>query len=91
MYKDNHDLIERLKNGEDSAYSYLLQLYHRQLFVYVVTLTRDRDLAEDIIQNVFLKLWEYRSRLNPDYSIKNFLYRSSYNEFVNNYNKNKGG
>ena len=90
MYKDNHDLIERLKNGEDSAYSYLLQLYHRQLFVYVVTLTRDRDLAEDIIQNVFLKLWEYRSRLNPDYAIKNFLYRSSYNEFVNNYNKNKG-
>jgi len=90
MYKDNYDLIESLKNGEESAYSYLLRLYHKQLLVYVITLTHNRNLAEDIIQNVFLKLWEYRNRLNPDYSIKNFLYRSCYNEFVNNYKKNKG-
>ncbi len=89
MYKNNFHLIESLRNGDESAYSYLLKLYHKRLLAYVLTLTHNRDAAEDIIQNVFLKLWEYRSRLKPDYSLQNFLYKSSYNEFVNNYKKNK--
>lgn len=89
MYKNNFDLIESLRNGEDSAYAYLLKQYHKRLFTYLLTLTHNDALAEDIIQNVFLKLWEYRSRLNPDYSIQNFLYKSCYNEFVNHYKKNQ--
>lgn len=89
MYKNNFNLIESLRNGEESAYAYLLKLYHKRLFTYLLTLTRNYDIAEDIIQNVFLKLWEYRTQLNPDYSIKNLLYKSSYNEFVNYYKKNQ--
>ncbi|MFI2741782.1 RNA polymerase sigma factor [Zhouia sp. PK063] len=89
MYKSNIDLIESLRNGEESAYAYLLKLYHKRLFAHLVTLTHDHAVAEDIIQNVFIKLWEYRSRLNPEYSIKNFLYKSCYNEFVNHYKKNQ--
>jgi RNA polymerase sigma-70 factor (ECF subfamily) len=45
-------------------------------------------LAEDIVQNVFLKLWENREKLNPKFSIKGFLYRSIYNEFIDQYRKN---
>lgn len=89
MYKNNFDLIENLKNGEESAYAHLIKLYHKRLFAYLITLTRNHAAAEDIIQNVFLKLWEYRSRLNPAYSIQNFLYKSCYNEFANHYKKNQ--
>ncbi|MAZ28304.1 MAG: RNA polymerase sigma-70 factor [Cytophagaceae bacterium] len=89
MYKDNLSLIEGLSHGEESAYAHLLKLYHKRLFAYVLTLTHNHAAAEDIIQNVFLKLWEYRDKLDPDYSLKNFLYRSCYNEFVNHYKKNK--
>ena len=89
MYKNNFDLIKSLKNGEESAYAHLLKLYHKRLFTYLLTLTHNHAAAEDIIQNVFLKLWEYRNRLDPDYSIQNFLYKSSYNEFVNHYKKNQ--
>ena len=90
MYKDNLSLIEGLSHGEESAYAHLLKLYHKRLFAYVLTLTHNHAAAEDIIQNVFLKLWEYRDKLDPDYSLKNFLYRSCYNEFVNHYKKKKG-
>ena len=89
MYRNNFDLIENLRNGEESAYAYLLKLYHKQLFTYLITLTHNHAAAEDIIQNVFLKLWEYRKHLNPEYSIRNFLYKSCYNEFVNHYKKNQ--
>ena len=88
MYNENLSLINRLKNGEEAGYALLLKLYHKPLFAYVNTLTHNHAITEDIIQNVFLKLWEYRSRLNPEYSIKSFLYKSCYNEFVNYYKKN---
>ncbi|MCH9659655.1 MAG: sigma-70 family RNA polymerase sigma factor, partial [Bacteroidetes bacterium] len=43
--------------------------------------------AEDIIQNVFIKLWQQRRALKPNLSIKSFLYKSVYNEFIDQYRK----
>lgn len=45
--------------------------------------------AEDIVQNVFIKLWEKRQELNPDHPLKGFLYKSVYNEFIDQYRKSK--
>src|SRR5690606_29769527 len=46
-------------------------------------------MAQDIVQNVFLKTWQFRKKLNSAYSLKSFLYKSVYNEFVNTYKKNQ--
>lgn len=45
--------------------------------------------AEDIVQNVFLKIWEQRARLKSNHSIKSFLYKLVYNEFIDLYRKNQ--
>ena len=82
---DNENLIEHLQKGEEKAFTYLVKSYHKKLFVYILTLNNDHAAAEDIVQNVFIKTWEYRKRLNPDYSIKSFLYKTAYNEFINHY------
>jgi len=86
-YKNNSEFIEQLKKGDENAFTYLVKTYHKKLFVYVLCLTNDETVSEDIVQNVFLNTWEYRKRLNPDYSLKSFLYKSTYNEFVTQYNK----
>ena len=49
----------------------------------------DYSLAKDIVQDVFVKTYEFRKRLNPEFSIAGFLYRSIYNQFINTYHKNK--
>tara|TARA_R110002049_G_scaffold309206_1_gene518578 strand:+ start:53288 stop:53887 length:600 start_codon:yes stop_codon:yes gene_type:complete len=82
-------LIQALKKGESEAYTYLVDTYHHKLCVYVYSLSRDYDLAEDIVQNVFVKIWKKRSKLKDNFSIKNYLYRSVYNEFIDQYRKNK--
>lgn len=89
LYENNSKFIEQLKKGDEGAYTYLVTTYHKKLFVYALSLTSDPIASEDIIQNVFLKTWEYRKRINPDYSIKSFLYKATYNEFINQYNKRK--
>tara|TARA_R110002050_G_scaffold273113_1_gene417070 strand:- start:69589 stop:70254 length:666 start_codon:yes stop_codon:yes gene_type:complete len=89
LYKDNVILIGYLKKGDESAYAHLINTYNRPLFVYVLSLTNDHDQSEDIVQNVFLKVWLSRKRLNVNYSIKSFLYKAAYNEFINQYHKNR--
>ncbi|MBD0776162.1 RNA polymerase sigma-70 factor [Maribacter sp. ANRC-HE7] len=88
-FSDNKKLITSLKSGEEKAYMYLLDKHHRGLNAYALTLTHDQALAQDIVQNVFLKTWKSRKKLNPQFSIRSFLYKCVYNEFLNNYQKNK--
>ncbi|MDE3743470.1 RNA polymerase sigma factor [Maribacter polysaccharolyticus] len=88
-FNDNRILIENLILGEEKAYIFLLEKYHRQLNAYALTLTHEQALAQDLVQNVFLKTWKSRKKLNPQFSIRNFLYKCVYNEFLNNYQKNK--
>jgi len=86
---DKKEFINLLNTGDSQAFTQLVNLYSRRLFAYAVSLSGDYSIAKDIVQEVFLKTFEYRKKLNPDYSIESFLYRSTYNQFINTYHKNK--
>lgn len=88
-FNDNKILMESLTNGEEKAYKFLLHTFHRKLHAYALTLVNDHSMAQDIVQNVFLKTWKNREKLNPEFSIQSFLYKSVYNEFINSYQQNK--
>lgn len=87
--KNDIDFIKSLKNGEPKAYNFLVEFYHHRLCVYAYGLTKDHGISEDIVQNVFVYLWENRSRINDSFSVKSYLYRSVYNEFIDQYRKKK--
>ena len=80
-------LIVALKKGDNKGYDSLVNTYHHKLCVYGYGLTNDHDLAEDIVQNVFLNIWKNRKKLKDEFSIKNYLYKSVYNEFIDQYRK----
>jgi len=88
-YNDNTTLIESLSKGDESAYTYLIDTYHHKLCVYANSLVKNVYSAEDIVQNVFIKVWEQRTRLKADHSLKSFLYKLVYNEFIDLYRKNQ--
>ena len=88
-FSDNSALVDALKNGNAKAYSFLMDTFYQQMCVYAYGLTRDYDQAEDIVQNVFLRVWRKRDQLNNVHSIKSFLYKSVYHEFIDQYRKHK--
>ncbi|OCB75769.1 RNA polymerase sigma-70 factor [Flavobacterium piscis] len=88
-YDNNATLIESLSKGDEGAYNYLIDTYHHQLCVYANSLVKNIYSAEDIVQNVFIKVWEQRTRLKPDHALKSFLYKLVYNEFIDLYRKNQ--
>tara|TARA_R110002073_G_scaffold295704_1_gene461630 strand:+ start:11011 stop:11610 length:600 start_codon:yes stop_codon:yes gene_type:complete len=88
-FEDNSSLIIGLKKGNVKAYSFLVNCYNHKLCVYANSLINDNALAEDIVQNVYIKIWKKRHYLKPDFSMKSFLYKSVYNEYIDQYRKNR--
>jgi RNA polymerase sigma-70 factor (ECF subfamily) len=83
------ELISSLKRGDSKGYQYLVSSYHIKLCVYAKSLTNDSDLAEDIVQNVFMSIWKNRNKLKNEFVVRSYLYRSVYNEFIDQYRKKK--
>ncbi len=86
-FSNDKNLLKQLKKGNTKAYSFLADLYYTKLCGYASNLARDDFKSEDIVQNVFVRIWQQREDLNPKISIKNYLYRSVYNEFIDQYRK----
>lgn len=89
VYKSDIELIKALKKGELKAYNFLVNNYHHRLCIYAYGLTNDHYLSEDIVQNIFVYVWKNRLKLKDSFSVKNYLYKSVYNEFIDQYRKKK--
>lgn len=89
VYSDNIQLIHALKKGDPKAYTFLVNTYHHKLCVYAYSFTHDHNLSEDIVQNVFMRIWNKRKNLKEDFVITSFLYKSVYNEFIDQYRSQK--
>lgn len=87
LFFNQKKLIKELKKGNSLAYAYLVDLHYKELCNYATSLARDVFKSEDIVQNVIVRMWQQREKLNSNISIKNYLYKSVYNEFIDQYRK----
>lgn len=76
-------LISSLKKGCPQAYAFVYQEYYKKLIKYVYSLSLDYDLSEDIVQDVLMKLWETKEKLNIHTSLNAYLYKCAFNNFLN--------
>jgi RNA polymerase sigma factor (sigma-70 family) len=63
--------------------------YMNQIFRYIVNHVHHYELAEDLTQQTFLKVWERRANLDPDKSIIPYLYKTALNEIKMHYRNRK--
>lgn len=89
MCKNFEDFIDKLKDGDDYSWNNLVRDYRDKLFAYAYSLSKDNEMSLEIVQQVFVKIYIVRKRLNPKLSIKTYMYKSVYNEFINTLNKKK--
>jgi RNA polymerase sigma-70 factor, ECF subfamily len=67
------DLIHRIKQGDQSAFELLFKLYHTPLCNYAKVYVKHIEIADDIVQETFIRIWELRSGLDPSQSLKAYL------------------
>jgi len=76
-------LIERLKGGDETAFELLFRFYYAGLVVFTSQFNIDYEVAEDIVQNFYVRLWEKRRNLKSSDSIKSYFFQSVKNSCLN--------
>lgn len=88
------DLIARLKSDDREAYNFIFLTYYMELYYIALKYLNDTDEAKDLVQSTFIKIWEKRSSLIVNQSIKPFLFTVHKNNCLDkikyiNSNRNK--
>lgn len=60
---DEKELLQRLSNDDNEAFRILLERHHRVCYQAIIDILRDRAVAEDVVQEVFLKVWLRRKKM----------------------------
>lgn len=79
--------IIRLNAGEMIAFEWLYNTYKHQLAGNLLKLVKASDVAEDILHDVFVKVWENRSKIDPERCFEGYLYRIAANMVSDFYRK----
>lgn len=79
----SNDIMEALRKGEPEALQSLLKLYYGALCLFAERMVTDRQAAEDIVGEAFIKLWKRRDNFATVQNIKAFLYISTRNAALN--------
>jgi len=73
------ELAKRLKKGDKRAFDLFYGQYSERLYGFAFSLLKNHEDAKEIVQETFLKLWKKREQINPEQSVKAFLFSISYN------------
>jgi len=84
---NEQELLLRLRNGETSAFEELYNQYKIKLTVNLLRVLKSTELVEDVLQDVFLGIWENRQHIDPERSIKPYLFQSVANKAKNIFRK----
>jgi RNA polymerase sigma-70 factor (ECF subfamily) len=83
MDGNDKELISLLESRDEAAFEQVFKTYFKGLHGYACSILKDEIVAEEIVQNVFFKLWDRSEKLSISGSITAYLYRAVNNESLN--------
>ncbi|MEX0314709.1 MAG: RNA polymerase sigma factor [Allomuricauda sp.] len=76
-------LLQSLKKGDEAAFKSIFDLCHKDLYRFILSITKSEYAAEEILQEVFVKLWRVRKSIDTSRSFRSFLYTMTRNHTYN--------
>ncbi|HVB32516.1 MAG TPA: sigma-70 family RNA polymerase sigma factor [Gemmatimonadaceae bacterium] len=73
------DVVALAQRGRDAAYRELIRRYERPVFSLVFRMVRDRELAEDLSQDTFIKVLQHIDRYRPEFKFSSWLFKIANN------------
>ncbi len=73
MESDN-ELIQGLKHGDIKAFESIYKKFHQRLYSFCSKLLLNDDDADDVVQKVFITLWEHRERINIEKTLAGYIF-----------------
>jgi RNA polymerase sigma-70 factor (ECF subfamily) len=76
------ELTTKLQEGDKATFDFLFRAHYPGLCAFARTYVRSADTAEELVQEVFVKIWERHQRLIIHTSVKSYLYQSVFNSCI---------
>lgn len=80
---DDNELFLKLKNGDELAFKALFGKYYSPMCLFARQFLNDFELAEETVQDIFVRIWEKRAALSIETSVKHYFFRSVRNQCLN--------
>lgn len=81
--ESDHELLRLLKNNDEVFFKILFRVYYSRLCIYATTFVKVPDLAEEIVQETFIKIWENIADIDIKHSFQSYIFRSVHNNCIN--------
>lgn len=78
-----NDLLLQASKGDQNAFAQLFNLYSDKLYSFIVSMSGSDQVAEDVVQDVFLKIWHNNQELANIENFNSYLFRTAHNHAVN--------
>ena len=79
----DQEVLWAIRSGDKDAFQKLFNTCYGDLCHYAATILKDMDEAEDVVQGVFLKIWENRNELDIKHNVRSYLFRTVYHKCIN--------
>jgi RNA polymerase sigma-70 factor, ECF subfamily len=88
-YSDELFIFERMSGGDQLSLRYFFEKYYDSLCNYINLYIHDRSVSEDLVQDIFIYLWEKRRSIKLESSVKSYLFRAARNKYLNYFRDEK--
>lgn len=82
---NEEDLILSLKNGSEYAFDTIYRMYSTRLYNYSIQYTKSKEDSEELVQDVFTKVWLYRKSIKQTETLAPFIFKIARNKLINRY------
>ena len=82
VFNNEAGALSSLRDGDQQAFEYLFECYHAKLFIYCFRFVKSKDLADEIVQETFIKVWNFRERIDLQYTFHALLFKIAFNSIL---------
>lgn len=84
---DEQELVKKLQKGDIEAFDLIYKKYSGKIYAFAFRYLKSSEESEELVQSVFLKLWEDRNDLKSELSFKSFIFTITYNDICKSFRK----
>jgi RNA polymerase sigma-70 factor (ECF subfamily) len=78
QYLDDKLIIRNLKEGDVLSFDNIFKKYNKKVYYFAFSYLKNREEAEDVVQEVFMNLWRHRIQINEYYVFSKYLFKITY-------------
>lgn len=87
VFSLNTDVLTRLKNSDEAAFSAIYERYYREIYNFIFTFLKQKQLAEEVLQETFLTIWVQRGKIDPYQPLEPLLFTICRRKVLDNFRR----